>query len=91
MNDEILNIEELSLLLIQRLKTNYKGILEKRYDVNEEEDDIKVLEETARPRNCFKKGSELDLQKAAALIMDDFRSGRLGRITLERVKEQDVE
>ncbi len=91
MNDEILNIEELSLLLIQRLKTNYKGILEKRYDVNEEEDDIKVLEDTARTRNCFKKGSELDLQKAAALIMDDFRSGRLGRITLERVKEQDVE
>ena len=91
MNDEILNMEELSLLLIQKLKENYKGILEKRYNVNEEEEDFKVLEETARNRNCFKKGSEPDLQKASAVIMDDFRNGRLGRITLERVKEQDVE
>lgn len=91
MNDEILNIEELSLLLIQRLKADYKGILEKRYNVDEEEDDIKVLEGIAENRNCFKKGSELDLQKASAVIMDDFRNGRLGRITLERVKGQDVE
>ena len=91
MNDEILNMEELALQLIQRLKVNYQGVLEKRYDVNEEEDDLKVLKETAKNRSCYKKGSELDLQKASAVIMDDFRNGRLGRITLERVREQDVE
>ena len=91
MNDEILNMEELSLLLIQRLKENYPGILEKRYNVNEEEEAVKILEDTARNRNCFKKGSELDLYKASAVIMDDFRNGRLGRITLERVREQNVE
>ena len=37
----------------------------------------------ARQRSCLAKGGELDLPKAARLLLDDFRSGRLGRITLE--------
>ena len=91
MNDEILNIEDLALQLIQRLKAYYGGLLEKRYDIDEENEDIRILEEIARSRNCFKKGSELDFQKAAAIVMDDFRSGRLGRITLEKVKGNEIE
>ena len=35
-------------------------------------------------RGCLKKGNELDYEKAARLLMDDFRSGKLGRITLEK-------
>lgn len=91
MNDEILNIEDLALQLIQRLKAYYGGLLEKRYDIDEENEDIRILEEIAKSRSCFKKGSELDFQKAAAIVMDDFRSGRLGRITLEKVKGNEIE
>ena len=40
-------------------------------------------EEIARARGCLTKGSGLDTAKAAAILLDDFRSGRLGRITLE--------
>ena len=42
-----------------------------------------VLEEIADVRACRLKGNELDYEKAANLILDDFRNGKLGRITLE--------
>ena len=81
--DEILNIDELSLELIELLQQHYPGMLKERYDIDEAQDKVKVLEAIAVSRNCMKKGSEIDYSKAAALVIDDFRSGRIGRITLE--------
>ena len=85
--DEILNIDELSLELIQILKENYPGILEKRYEITEEQTPAEILGQIAENRNCVKKGNELDYSKAAALVIDEFRSGRLGKITLEFPEE----
>ena len=42
-----------------------------------------ILREIARARSCLLKGSELDTKKAAGFLLDDFRSGKLGRVTLE--------
>ena len=81
--DEILNIDELSLELIELLQQHYPGMLKERYDIGVAQDKVKVLEAIAVSRNCMKKGSEIDYSKAAALVIDDFRSGRIGRITLE--------
>lgn len=81
--DEILNIDELSLALIKVLKENYPGILSDRYQVQEDQEPSDILMEIARSRNCVKKGGELDYSKAAALVMEEFRSGKLGKITLE--------
>ena len=82
-NDQILNMEELALRLIRFLKTEYPGALEARYQIDGTAEDIVSLEETARRRGCLKKGDQPDLEKAARLIFDDFRSGRIGRFTLE--------
>lgn len=81
--DDILNMEELSLKLIAYLKSNYPGVLNTRYGVSEEEEVLGVLEGIARARGCLKRGEELDYAKASMLLFDDFRSGKLGRITLE--------
>ena len=81
--DEILNIEELSLELIKLLVREYPGVLKERYGVLEEQDAPKILEQIAVNRKCIKRGEELDYSKAAALLLDEFRSGRLGKITLE--------
>lgn len=81
--DEILNIDELSLALIKVLKENYPGILSDRYQVQENQEPSDILMEIARSRNCVKKGGELNYSKAAALVMEEFRSGKLGKITLE--------
>lgn len=91
MNDEILEAAELAASLISCLACMYPGALEKRYGVLTEAKNMDlqqaygVLEEIARIRGCLMKGGELDVNKAAALVLDDFRSGRLGRITLEQV------
>ena len=47
-----------------------------------------VLEEIARVRGCILKGESIDLKKAASVLLEDFRSGRLGRITIEYPAEE---
>ena len=83
MNDEIVPVEEMAVSLIEMLKKKYGGALFKRYGIEEEKEPFVLLEEIARKRGCLLKGEEPDRKKAAALMLDDFRSGRLGRITLE--------
>lgn len=85
--DEILNTEELSLKLIAFLMEAYPGILEGRYALKEEGAPLEILRQIAESRKCLVRGSELSYEKAAGILMDDFRSGKLGRITLEQAPE----
>lgn len=87
--DELLNVEELAVWLIDAVKKYYPGTLENRYQASEGQENMEILEDIARIRACRLKGDELDLQKAAGILLDDFRSGRLGRITLEFPKDQE--
>ena len=81
--DDILNMEELALNLIEFLRTQYPGVLAKRYGIQEEGTQVQILEALARSICCLKKGEELDYSKASLILFDDFRSGKIGRITLE--------
>lgn len=81
--DEILNVEELAAEMIQFMKKHYTGVLAEKYNMIESEDPYKCLSDMAESRHCLLRGNELDTNKAAALLIDDFRTGRLGRITLE--------
>ncbi|WP_342755997.1 ribosome biogenesis GTPase YlqF [Kineothrix sedimenti] len=83
MNDEVLHIDELSLDLIHFLQEKYDGVLKKRYEVEPVGNTSDILREICVARHCYLKGEEPDLQRAAAIVVEDFRSGRLGRITLE--------
>ena len=91
MNDEVIIMEELACDLLNCLKELYPNSVKERYNVEWQESMAAVLEEIARVRGCFLKGETLDLKKAADLIVDDFRSGRLGRMTLERPVREEVE
>jgi ribosome biogenesis GTPase A len=81
--EEILNVMDLSFELIRFLNKHYSGILEKRYGIKETDDELDTLNQVAEKRGCKLKGNLLDIEKAAAIIMDDFKNGRLGNITLE--------
>ena len=81
--DDILNMEELALLLIAYLQKSYPGALHLRYEISEEGEALEILQNIAKARGCLKKGEELDYTKASGLFFDDFRGGKLGRITLE--------
>ncbi len=86
-NDEIIIMQEMALDLIRCVGERYPQVFENRYGVSYEGEGtqaaIRMLEEIARSRKCYLKGEELDYDRAAALFVDDFRSGRLGKITLE--------
>ena len=86
--DEILNTDELAVELIRFLKTQYPGILTERYEVEETQKETELLCGIAENRKCITKGGELDYSKAAALLIDEFRGGKLGKITLERPQVQ---
>ena len=95
-NDEILNRDELAMELLKFLMKYYPHTLVQRYLGGETGDDAEnakdapemqnaaaMLSHIAKVRGCLIKGGEPDLGKAAAILIDDFRSGKLGRITLE--------
>ena len=81
--DEILQTEELASELVRFLNGSYPGVLEEKYQIGTSEDPYAVLGEIAQSRHCLTKGSGYDTEKAAAILLDDFRNGQLGRITLE--------
>ena len=88
-NDQILNKEELACQLIRLLEKRYPQVLPERFGLETEgKEAASVLEDIARVRACLLKGGELDVSRAAALLLDDFRAGKLGRITLEEPENQ---
>ena len=81
--DDLLDITELAWNLTGFLVDNYPGILEKRYNIDEKRDKIEIIEQIALARGCLQKGGAPDTAKASKLLLDDFRSARLGAITLD--------
>ena len=82
-NDEILQRMELACNLITFMKEHYAGIISERYQVDESEEESVILAGIARNRGCLLKGNELDYEKAAIILLDEFRNGKLGRISIE--------
>ena len=81
--DEILQTEELAAELIRFLNRDYPGVLDEKYRIEASEDPYETLGRIAESRHCLTKGSGYDTEKAAMILLDDFRNGHLGRITLE--------
>ena len=87
-NDEILEKDELASELAGYLKEITPGLLKERYGIEEEgKKTYELLDEIATARACLTKGGVNDLTKAARLLLDEFRGGKLGRITLEMPAE----
>lgn len=85
--DELIQSVELALDLIEFIVIQYPGTLADAYDVEETLPSAELLADLAKNRGCIQKGNELDYEKAAFLLLDDFRNARLGRITIERPDE----
>ena len=96
MNDENLDSGELAISLIKLLDRNYPDAIENTYHVTREQilnckeeenlisEEAACLDAIAINRNCYAQGARPDMMRAAALLLDDFRNGKLGRITLEK-------
>ena len=96
-NDQILPQDELAMLLITRLRKTYPGVIGDRFGIDEQAENViplagqseesaralGVLEAVGQKRGCLVKGGGIDYGRASAIMLDEFRSGNLGRITLE--------
>ncbi len=82
-NENILNTYELVLSLCRYLVTEYPGFIKAKYGVEECEDAGELIEAIAIKRNCMQKGNIPDIERVAAFIFDDFKNGRIGKISLE--------
>lgn len=82
--DQIMDIETLSLRLIERLSSICPDLIEDRYDVTAtEKSGLDLLDEIALKRGCIISKGEIDYSRIAHVILDEFRRGIIGRITLE--------
>ena len=81
--DELFNIYELSILLLDYLRENYPEAVPSHYQIEEAQDSVCQLELIAARRGCMKAGGAYDMDKAAKCLVDDFRAGKLGTVSLE--------
>jgi ribosome biogenesis GTPase A len=95
--EEVLQVDEVACFALQILAADYGHVLRKRYGLTELPDrlpDIRsaaeVLEAIGRRRGCLAGGGHVDYEKAAGVLLRDLRSGKLGRLTLERPAPAEV-
>ncbi|GFI46352.1 ribosome biogenesis GTPase A [Lachnospiraceae bacterium] len=86
-NDGLVYADQLATALLAWLQKEYPELLKERYQIQLKEDAYQTLEEICISRHCFLKGEAPDLMRASRLLMEDFRSGKIGRITLEYPEE----
>lgn len=82
--DEVLNVEDLAFKFLEKMKEMYPYNLEERYEVDVNKETIEIFDQIAKKRGAILRGNEIDYTRCANIIMNDFRTGKLGRISLER-------
>lgn len=82
-SDEVVDKKELAAWLIGWLVRNLPGRLTTRYGIAEEGAPLEILEAVSRRRGFLLSGAQVDLLKGAIMLLDEFRGGKLGRITMD--------
>lgn len=83
--DEIMDIEELAFKLVERLQTVNPNALLTRYKIESlDEDTLVNLDNIARKRGCIMAGGNIDYNRISVILLDEFRGGKMGNITLEQ-------
>lgn len=85
--DNIIDIEELACKLLERLGHGYFDRIQERYDIWERENGVVMLEQLCKRRGFILKGNEYDYERGARILLDEFRGGVLGQISLEEPGE----
>lgn len=83
--EEILDKSEISIYILKFLEEYYPKLLEEKYKINKIEDDIYItLDIIGRKRGCLMKGNIVDYDKVYTIIINDFKEGKIGKITMDR-------
>lgn len=88
--DEIVDLEALASRLLEFMKENYKNNVIERYGIGLADEDagFDILQKVARKRGMLLSGGETNTERASIAVLDEFRGGKLGKITLEKPPER---
>ena len=87
--DDILDTSLLAVYLLELLRDKYPNAIQERYKFDPKDmTGVQMLEECGKRRGCLVHGGEVDYQRASTVVLDDFRNGRLGKITLDHEVEE---
>ena len=86
-NDDILDMDDIALCLLGELAEKYPQYLTERYNITEFDNNLQMYETLCKRRGFILRGGEFDYERGAKALIDDFRKGRLGKITLENAKD----
>ena len=83
--DEILDSETLAIRLINVLRNGYNDRLTERFKITgfDDKEDYEILEMIGRKRGMLISGGEIDYERASVMLLDEYRGGKLGRLSLE--------
>ncbi len=87
-NEDILDLKMITNELIKVIREYYPNVLEQEYDFSKDTNIHDVLTYIAKKRNLIKENDELDIDRAAILFLREYRRGKLGRFTLERISDE---
>ena len=87
--DDVMDLEELACYLMEYLGKHYADVLSERYKIEVEQEDTgyDLLIKAGRKRGFLMRGAEVDTERMARILLDEFRGGKLGRFTLETVED----
>ena len=90
--DDILDVESLAVRFLEVMKNDYPERLTERYKITgfEDKEPYEILEMIGRKRGMLISGGEINTERAATTILDEYRAGKLGKITLDSIPQGDL-
>lgn len=88
--EEVLNISDLSLDFIEKLRNLYPNLLAKRYNITLDGEPVEILQKICESRKFLLRGGDVDWDRGSHTLFDDFRKGRMGQITLDRLSDYKI-
>jgi ribosome biogenesis GTPase A len=86
-NDDILHLDDIALALLAELKENYPSALQERYTLTDLGTPLEILEGVCKRMGFLMRGGDYDYDRAIKAVIDDFRKGKFGKISLEKAQD----
>lgn len=87
LNDDILDLDDIALALLAEMKEKYPQALAERYGISGELPPLEMLDKVCARRGFVLRGNDYDYERGEKAVIDDFRKGRLGKVTLDDVSD----
>lgn len=87
LNDDILDLDDIALALLEEMQEKYPAALEERYGITGGLSPLEMLNKVCARRGFVLKGNDYDYERGEKAVIDDFRKGRLGRVTLDEIAD----